>query len=329
MDAALLLKVKRGNITEREHYGYISMVDIKGKETYKTGNTSRKFFLRSCAKPFQAATIISSGAFKDFNISADELAVCCSSHTGTKEHTDRVKSILKKANLSEKKLKCGAHMPIDEQTQIHMFKNNLEAEPVHNNCSGKHAGMLAVCAKKGFDTDNYLENEHPLQKEIISIVEEMCEEKTDDIEPDGCGTPVPAISLTNMCKGFSKLMQTYESIKNAMALNPILSGGQNRIDTVVMQASKGKLVSKLGAEGLCLVFNTQTLETAGIKILDSNIYARAICVIETLKQLKWLDENELENEGIKKLFNREVKTHSGKLIGEIEIVFNIQKQECV
>lgn len=323
-DSSHLLSFIRGNTVEREHYGYITVTNQERAVLHCAGSSDAVYFLRSCAKPFQAVSLILTGAVKRFNINSEEIAVCCSSHSGTKAHTDAVLSLLAKSGLSQDMLLCGKHPPIDEETRNSMIKQDKPYTVLHNNCSGKHAAMLAASSAAGWNTHDYLDTEHPVQQQILNTIESLCFTSVTDIAADGCGAPVHAIPLKHMGYGFSNLYKEHPFILESMAQNPVLAGGLGRIDTSIMTASSGRLVSKLGAEGLCLVLNTDTQECLTVKILDSSIEARAITVIESLRQLEWLGPKEMESKEIQQLYKTQILTHTGQPAGRVNIHFNLK-----
>jgi len=322
MNPALLIETTRNKITEKQHFGFVMVVDKKENIISKVGDSENKnLWLRSAAKPLQASLIIKSGAYDKFNLTLEELAVCCASHTGTKEHTDRVLSILKKIGLKETDLQCGIHEPIDKETRNFLIKQNIEPSQIHNNCSGKHAGMLAVCVASGWNNEDYLNFEHPLQKEISSTISRLCNmnEKELNTGLDGCSAPVHALPLYKMGVGFLNLFlnQNYEEIKKAFQQNPILIGGNERLDTEIIKASSGRLICKTAAGGLCITVNLEKERALVVKILDADMPARSIATIEALKQLKWLSGEELENNKIKTLYDLDVKNVKNQIVGGI------------
>lgn len=326
MKAELLLQVNRSSIPEREHYGFITVVDKNENIIHKVGDAESVFYLRSCEKPFQALPIITSGAFENFNFTLEELAVCCASHSGSKEHTKTVKSILDKIGLNEENLKCGTHEPFDAEEKLYLKKNDIKPTQLHNNCSGKHAGMLAVCVNNGWNIDNYLDFEHALQVEIFETLKKYCN-VTDDViwSRDGCSAPTRAIPLYKMGAGYLRLFLSTkgELIKKAFIENPVLIGGKGRQDTVIIESAKGLLVAKVGAEGLCVVINLKEEKALVVKILDSSMQARGIVLIEALRQLGWINSDGLKNQDIQNIFDLSIKTKDNKLVGEIKPVFDL------
>ena len=322
MKPALLIEKTRGQLTETQHFGFISVVDKKETTLLKIGDDENKnFWFRSAAKPFQASLIIKSGAYDKYNFTLEELAICCASHTGTEEHTKTVQSVLDKIGLTEKNLQCGVHEPLDKETKEYFIKNDIEPSQLHNNCSGKHAGMLAVCITNGWDIKNYLELNHPLQKKIKTTVANFCnfDENKINIGTDGCSAPVHALPLYKMGVGFLNLFldKNYENIKKAFQKNPFLIGGNERLDTEIIKASSGNLISKTAAGGLCITINLEQEQALIAKILDADMTSRSIATIEALKQLKWLSEEALETPEIAKLYDLKIKNLKNQPVGEI------------
>lgn len=319
-----LISVKRQNITEREHSGIIILFG-QDKILKEFGNDSPEkcFYLRSCAKPIQASVLEDLKVFDYFDFTPEEIAITCASHSGTPKHTTVVENILKKIGKTPNDLQCGIHPPLDVQTRQNLLKTGTEPRALHNNCSGKHAGFLAACAKENWNFDTYLNPKHPLQKLIIKKISDYCDFATDFVSKDGCNAPILAMPLENMCKGFAKTFQNYPCITEAMAQNPYMAGGEGRIDSEIIAASAGKLIAKVGAEGICMVYNHSAEQVLIVKILDSNEQARAIVLIETMLQLGWLNLNEIEITPLKKFFNKAVKTATGEVVGEIMTEFSL------
>ena len=298
----------RDGLIEQEHFGYVVRTD-KFKTLEKIGEDNNyPFYLRSCAKPLQGALIIDFGLDKEFDLTDEEIAICCASHTGEEIHTKIVKQILDKFGISSDKLKCGNHEPISITARHNLIKSGQKANAIHNNCSGKHAMMLGLCKLKGWDIETYDELNHPLQQHIKNKIYELCELKNNyPITKDGCGVPIHSMPLANMTKGFLNLFcdKKYEKIKNAFLNNPYLIGGENRTDTKIISNTKN-IISKVGAGGLCIVVNTELEEGFVVKICDSNIEAREYVVIDFINNLHWGDIK-LSHE-IKTLHNDKIGT---------------------
>ena len=311
MNAEKLVKFIRNGLVEQEHYGYIVRAD-KTRVIERAGeDRNYPFYLRSCAKPLQAALIIDYGLDKEFDMSEEEIAICCASHAGEKVHVDIVKNLLKKFGFSQKDLKCHDHEPISYSARVEILKTNTKANVIHNNCSGKHTMMLGLCKLKGWDTKNYDDINHPLQQEIKRKIYELCAVNQDyPITKDGCGVPVPSMPLANIVKGYLNLFTDpkYEKIKNAFLNHPYIIGGENRTDTKIISEGERKLIAKVGAGGLCVVVNTELEEGFIIKICDSNMEAREIAAIDLINNLHW---GHIE-------ISHEIKTLHSDIVGEIK-----------
>lgn len=322
MKPALLIEKTRGQLTETQHFGFILAVDKKENIILKIGDDENKnFWLRSAAKPFQSSLILESGAYDKFNLTLQELAVCCASHTGTQKHTETILSVLSKIGLQEKDLQCGVHEPLDKKTKESLIKKNIAPSQLHNNCSGKHAGMLAICIANRWDIQDYLDLSHPLQNKITESIAKFCNFDKNNINTgtDGCSAPVHALPFCKMGVGFLNLFldKDYENIKKAFQENPFFVGGNERLDSEIIKASCGKLISKTAAGGLCITINLEQEQALIVKIVDADITARSIATINALKQLKWLSEEEINTQEIKNLYDLKVKNLKNQTVGEI------------
>lgn len=295
----------RNGLIEENHDGYVL--------TKKLGYaTEYPYYLRSCAKPLQACLLVDYGLDKKYNLSSDEVALCCASHAGEKCHTDIAERLLNKFGLEYNMLKCGIHEPLSKTRKEEMI---LSREPItyyHNNCVGKHILFLALCKENGWDISSYDNMSNPLQQEVKKKINEICEIENDiyPITKDGCGVPILSMPLTNILKGYINLFcdDKYEIIKRAFLENPYIIGGENRLDTEVMQNSDG-LIAKVGAGGLCVVINPAIKDGIIVKINDCNMETRRIVVFESLNKLGWSDFK----------CDKSIKTLHGDIVGEIRV----------
>lgn len=303
----LLVQYIRDGLAEQEHYGFIVLANKQKAIDFTGDSKNQPFYLRSCAKPLQASLIIDFGL--DEKLTEEEIALCCASHAGEEIHVNIAKNMLKKFDLDENDLKCGFHKPISKTEQQKLLLTGKKENVLQNNCSGKHIMMLALCKTKGWDLSNYDASEHPLQIEIKNKINELCRiTKEYPITKDGCGVPIMSMPLENMLYGYLNVFcnPKYEKIKNAFLNNPYIIGGEDRTDTKIIENSKC-LIAKVGAGGLCIVVNTKTEEAFVVKISDSDMKARELVTLQTLKNLKWA---EIEAD-------RTIKTLHGNVIGEI------------
>jgi L-asparaginase II len=224
------------------------------------GDAEGYLYARSSAKPFQAIPLVLSGAADALGLTDGELAVACASHNAEVPHLAAVHSILEKAGLSEEDLQNGAHAPLYAPAAAELARSGEEPKPIHGNCSGKHAGMLAVCVHEGWETVSYRDSDHPLQRWILEIVARFCGLRPGEIRPggDGCGVPAFGMPIKNLATGFARLA-TGESlpddlgraagrVRRVMREHPFIVAGTERFDTSVMGGTD--LVSKSGAEAV-------------------------------------------------------------------------------
>ena len=307
----LLVKYIRDGLSEQEHYGYIVLAD-KNRAFDFTGDTKNQpFYLRSCAKPLQASLLIDYEMDRVFDMTEEEIALCCASHAGEEIHVKTARKLLEKTQLTEDLLKCGLHKPLSKTRQTEMLINKESENVFQNNCCGKHIMMLALCKINGWDLKTYDNPDHPLQIEIKNKINELCKVTKDYPQTkDGCGVPILSMPLENMLHGYLNLFcdPKYEKIKNAFLNHPYIIGGENRTDTKIMENSKG-LVAKVGAGGLCIVVNTINEEAFVVKISDADMKARELVTLKVLENLKW---SQIDTD-------KTIKTLHGEAVGEIVV----------
>ncbi len=260
--------LRRGDLVESVHRGRYAVVDPNGEELDSLGDTEGYVYMRSSAKPFQALPIVFSGAADVFGFTDEELAVACASHNGEPRHLAAVRSILRRVGLSEDDLQNGLHPPMHAPSASRLAKTGEEPRAIHGNCSGKHAGMLAVCVHAGWDPAGYRDPEGPLQKLILRTVATVCGVEPGDVHlaGDGCGVPVFALPLERMALGFARLAaggaegfpndlrEALGRVRDAMRAHPYLVAGTGRLDTKLMEGTN--LVAKSGAEAVFAAAST-------------------------------------------------------------------------
>ena len=259
--------------------------------------------MRSCAKPLQASLLIDYGADKVYNLTSKEIALICGSHAGEDCHIETGLGILEKIGLDENYLKCGVHEPLSRTMQDKMLIMGKKASAIHNNCSGKHIGFLALCNLKHWDLETYYEPTHPLQIAVKNKIYELAgvnKPVSYPITTDGCGVPIVSMPLKNMLIGFINLFTDpkYEKITNAFLENPYIIGGENRLDTEIIQNTEN-IVAKVGAGG--------KKDGFVIKMDDASMPARRIAVFEMINRLGWGNID----------YDSTIKTIAGKKVGDI------------
>ncbi|HEU5460610.1 MAG TPA: asparaginase, partial [Pyrinomonadaceae bacterium] len=307
------------------------------------GSPQTVTFLRSSAKPFQALPLLTSGAAGAFGFTDQEVALACASHNGEPIHTEVVASMLQKIGLGPEALKCGIHEPYGIEAAGKLRQLGQAPNVLHNNCSGKHAGMLAVAKHTGAPIDNYNEAENPIQIAIADVMSQFCDVAVTDMNVglDGCAVPVFGITVKAMALAYARLVSppaTFDKltrdacarIVRVMSGYPELIGGtSDRLDTAIMRASPGRLISKVGAEG---VYTAGVLPCEewpkglglSLKIEDGDDKrARPTVVIETLRQLGVLRDESLEAVSQYAFFP--VRNRPGDVVGEVHASFKLRK----
>lgn len=312
----LLSITTRGDSIETLHSGWICVLNKDKKIIFQKGNISDKVFLRSAAKPIQAIPLIE--ATND--LSPKELAIACGSHTGSQEHINVLNNLIKKYKLQASDLQCGIHQPSDETERNRLIKQSKKPIVLHNNCSGKHLGMLLCCRKNNWDLKTYLNPKHELQKSIFNYIKNLSETKDISIAIDGCSAPTFSLPLINIAKMFSNFTNPkhnqYAKIIQAMNKYPYYVGGKGQIDSEIMKSSKLNLISKVGAEGIIIA--AYNGNSAIIKIADGSPKIRLVVFINLLSKLNWISKADLKGNIPEDILNGVIKNHSGKTVGEIK-----------
>ncbi|HVQ37597.1 MAG TPA: asparaginase [Pyrinomonadaceae bacterium] len=340
-----LVKVTRGGITESRHRGHLAAVDPDGNMVAFLGSPETVTYLRSSAKPHQAIPLIVSGAADKFGFTKQEVALACASHSGEPIHTEVAASMLQKMGLAPEALKCGIHEPFSQEVSRGLRERGEAPNVLQNNCSGKHAGMLALALQLGAPIETYDQPDNPVQLAIGHTVAQFSEISLEDIAVgvDGCGVPVFGLTIKAMALMYARLIsppasfddQTKDAcrrIVSAMSTYPELIGGtSDRLDTEVMRAAPGRLVSKVGAEGVYTVGvlpDEQWPRGFGLalKIEDGDDHrARPAVVIEALRQLGVLVDESLE--AVSRYAFFPVHNRRGDLVGEVSADFKLNRSE--
>jgi L-asparaginase II len=337
-----LAEVTRGSLVESRHRGFIAVVDGTGAVLKSLGDINTPTWFRSAAKPFQTIPIITSGAAAHYGFTPRELAVIIGSHSGESAHLETVLSILNKIELDESALKCGAHMPFDDASAKRLRAEDREPCALHNNCSGKHAGMLAFAKHIGEPLESYLDPDHPIQRLIRSTLARFAGASVDEIKiaVDGCSAPVFGLSVEAMARSYARLVcakraeiepdlaSAAGNVVSAMIEYPEMVGGtRGRLDTDLMLAAKGEIISKVGAEGTQLLGvkpNERYPKGLGIaiKIEDGDVRrARDPVVIETLRRLGLLDDAQLAR--LARYARSTIFNHRKIEVGEVRTCFKL------
>ncbi len=322
----IICNVIRGKEVESYHEAHVYALDEGGKTIFSTGNPNYTTCIRSALKPFQASAAILEGATEDAGFTSKEIALMCSSHNGEKIHVQTAMGMAKKLGFDSSHYECGNHAPHGKTAREEAIKSKTKITPFHNNCSGKHSGMLSLAKKLDTSPAGYTKINHPVQRAIFKQLSKLTGHDYFPLGIDGCSAPTPFLSLQEIANLFQKLgsekHQELTEAYKAMAKHPYLVGGKNRFDTEFNLALNGRGVCKAGGEairGIVLKTEKHGLMGIAIKILDGNQRAIDVATMATLKHLKLLKEKEntkLLHYKIKQLYNHR-KIHIGGIKAEI------------
>jgi L-asparaginase II len=339
----ILVEVRRADVIESVHRGHLAIVDGDGEVVCSLGNPETVTFMRSAAKPFQAIPFLMSGAAESFGLIEREIALACGSHSGEPMHTETAAKILKKCGLTEKDLRCGAHDPFNAELARQMIAKHVLPTQLHNNCSGKHASMLAFAKQINADLANYESPKNPIQARIFETIERFSGLNCDQIDmgTDGCAAPNFAVSLKIMARMYARLVfppkdfdqelrEACRRIVSAMMSYPEMIGGSltERLDTEIMRAASGRIISKIGAEGVYTAGILPSPRWArglglALKIEDGeDRRARPVATLEILKQLGVLDPE--KSESLTHYAHLSIKNWRGDKVGEVVPNFKLE-----
>lgn len=270
------------------------------------GDLDLEAYWRSSMKPFQALPLAEDGVRSALEMTTRELALCSASHAGSRAHVEVVRGLLARLQLAEADLACGPHQPFDDEAADRLLREGRSYGRLHNNCSGKHAGMLALAIHHGWETDGYHEFAHPVQSRIRSGLDRWLDRDVDTLGwgVDGCGLPTPRLPLREMALAWARLGRAARraegaaaAVVGAMTEHPHLVSGTGRTVTRIMEVTSGRILAKEGAEGVfCMAVPAEDLGVA-LKVIDGASRARtpaALCVLSELGLLRREDETSLE-----------------------------------
>jgi len=330
-----LVEVRRGEIVESVHFGAIAVVDALGRRVAAAGEPTQPVVLRSTAKPAQVLPLIDSGGAERFRFSDEQIAVMIGSHGGEPFHVGAVRSILETIGLDERALQCGAHDPYHRPSARALRQSGQEPTPLHNNCSGKHAGMLALAVHLGAPIDRYLEPGHPVQERIRARLESLA-----GLAPgpapsliDGCSAPTFAMPLAGLALLYARLAapagaaDADPSVRRAVAAmrgHPEMIAGTDRLCTALMRTGRSGLIAKIGAEGIYALAWERggTGYGLALKISDGEGQrSRHSVALEALRQLEVLPAEEASS--LRARFVDEVRNHRDLVVGSIRTTFRL------
>lgn len=322
---ALKIQVIRGPCVESEHWVDAIVVDSKGNVKASYGEADViKTFPRSAIKMLQAVSFVESGAFQKLELSKAHLALASSSHQGEARHTEMVQAWLKKLDLSEGNLICGAHYPADEKTKFEMIQKGKLPSACHNNCSGKHTAFLSTLKFLALPVENYQDYDHPLQVRLRDLLSELCEE---DIHQalwgvDGCGIPTYSMKLISIAKGMSKFLATagekylaLRKILESVQAEPSYFSGSQGFAHTLIEVTKGDSLVKSGAEGVYAGLCVSKDFSFALKVRDGNPRAATVSSLWILNQFGALSIEQKVR--LSEHSEPSIKNWAGEVVGKI------------
>lgn len=296
------VEVLRGDVVESVHRVHVAVAHAEQGLIASAGNPAHASFVRSAIKMFQALPFVEAGGVERFQLTGEELALCTASHGGEPFHVAAARSILAKARVTDAALACGPHLPMHEKTAADLVAAGQVPGRIHNNCSGKHAGMLAHCVQQRWVTNGYHRPTHPMQQRVISTLARWMRINADDMSQgiDGCGLPTFAIALDAVAEGCAKFSAAAadgdaapSTIFNAMVNHPEFVAGTDRLDTVLMRVAGKRLFAKVGAEGFYCAGIPSLRIGVALKVEDGAKRAAEPALLAVLRHIDAIGADEL------------------------------------
>lgn len=324
------VEVRRGAIVESRHAVSVAVVDGAGALRASAGDAELLTFARSAIKPIQAVPLIEDGVVERFGFAPTELALACASHSGEPRHVDLAFAMLRKIGLDEHALACGAHAPMHEPSARALREAGRAPTRIHNNCSGKHAGMLALARAHNWPIAGYHDADHPVQHRMLHEMVRWSEMPPEDIAlgTDGCGIVTFALPLASLARAFGGLAAAARrgdagpaGIVRAMTLFPEYVAGTDRLCTELMRTAAGRIFAKVGAEGVyCAGIPGAELGIA-VKVEDGARRAAEPALLAVLHALGLLSDDEIA--ALARFAEPVLRNTRGERVGELRAVVEL------
>ncbi|HXX82388.1 MAG TPA: asparaginase [Casimicrobiaceae bacterium] len=330
-----LARATRGDAVDSVHYGSVAVVDGEGRLLFAAGDPHYLTTTRSALKPLQALPFTAAGGIERFGYSLPQVALLCASHSGEPRHVEAVEDMLRRARCSAEDLQCGVHPPLYYTAHEELPPAGAKFSPLHHNCSGKHAGMLAYCRLCGLPSESYLAFDHPLQRAIRQAVAHLTgvQESALVAGIDGCSAPNYAVPLDRLAFAYARMASGREDprygnapamLAAAMTAHPEMVSGEKRNDLILMRAGRGDWVTKVGAEGVQGIGVLSKGWGVAVKVVDGNARGLHPATVAVLDQLGLLDpaqRTELSEWGAPA-----VRNYRGIITGRVEPVVTLEER---
>jgi L-asparaginase II len=349
-----LASVYRGDHLESFHSGSIAVVDSLGRLLAFAGDPAFVTCIRSAAKPFQALPLLEYGGDEEYDLTGEEIAITCASHGGEAIHVATAAALLRKGDFDEEDLLCGAHLPYDEKAAADLRASGEQPSPLHNNCSGKHAGMLLATKAMDVPSADYIDAEHPLQSVVRTTIADFAgiDAQQIPIAIDGCGVPAFFLSLHRTAYAYARLMATSEGdapgaldryensashVIEAMTAFPYFVAGAWSMTTPLIEAYGGAIIAKEGAEGLYAIAvapNFASTLTDRLKLADDCAIGIVLKIDDgsmtrgrnpvILKTLDILGFDAAAKPELQRYREWPLRNVAGRLVGEVRAEFELE-----
>lgn len=320
----MIIDVERGAVVESSHRVHAAVRFTRAGSDVTFGDPGAGSFWRSALKPFQALAVVEDGVMQAFGLDREDLAVICASHGGTPDHVDRVERILEAIGQAPGDLHCGPHSPYDAESADALKCSGRLPGRQHNNCSGKHASMLALARHHDWATGGYWRYDHPVQARVRTLLLDWIDTDPEQLQwaTDGCGVPTPSLPLAEMALAYARLADRGTeagsppaAVVDAMTSHPELTSSPGREPLSVMQATGGRLLAKEGAEGVLCIAGIGAGWGMALKVEDGARRAVGPAVVEALVRLGLVDGQ--EQEALRELGEIPISSTRGELVGRI------------
>src|SRR5258705_1078428 len=327
MQNPALVEVLRGGVVESRHSGAVAVVDADGRRALTIGDVERPVYPRSAVKALQALVLVESGAADRYGLTAQELALACSSHNGEPDHVATAQRMLARAGLDAAALGCGAHPPIHQPSALALARAGTAPSALHNNCSGKHSGFLCVACALGAQTRSYLDPDQPVQSEVRATIQNV---SGATLSPacrgiDGCSAPTWAMPLHKLAFAFARFgtghglapvrAKAAARLRTACLAHPWHVAGTGRLCTDIMRLFGARVFVKMGAEGVfCAAFPDQGL---GLAVKCDDGAGRAAEVIMAAMMARFVEMSGGERAALERFLRPTLHNWNGFAIGAL------------
>ncbi|MBX3486449.1 MAG: asparaginase [Candidatus Paracaedibacteraceae bacterium] len=322
----VLVRTRRGDLIENYHRGAYVVIDTDGDILAAAGNYQAVMYARSSLKPINVLAMLVSGAADTYAVSDQEIALACASHSGDDSHVTLVGAWLERLGLSVQDLECGIHAPMGKSANKALRASGQTPTALHNACSGKHAGFMTLAKHMGYPIKGYSHAGSPTQEMVMSVAAEILgiDKDTTPLGVDGCCIPMMGMPMIALAKGMARLAnsadlrddlrQACERVNHAVQLYPELVAGTGRFCTDVISLTAGRVLVKMGADGVFTGWIPSKKWGIALKIDDGNLKAAEAAMADLLKRLKLLPQDNLLDPWI----NQPLHTWTRDVVGQFE-----------